>query len=120
MKIMNQITVDRPVDYVVLGVKAWQVIVAICYPFSQFCEINISPLSLQQQPKTAPYLFQRGVEYGKYAIINTIIIIIIIIIMCIIITTIIITIIITISRSRRPRPRRHRSDIYIYIDIIYI
>ena len=29
-------------------------IVAIFYPFSQFCEINISLLSLQRQPKTAP------------------------------------------------------------------
>ena len=41
-------------------------IVAIFYPFSQFCEINISLLSLQKQPNTAPNLFQRGVEYGKY------------------------------------------------------
>ena len=41
-------------------------IVAIVYPFSQFCEINISLLSLQKQPNTAPNLFQRGVEYGKY------------------------------------------------------
>ena len=41
-------------------------IVAIFYPFSQFCEINISLLSLQTQPNTAPNLFQRGVEYGKY------------------------------------------------------
>ena len=41
-------------------------IVAIFYPFSQFCEINISLLSLQAQPNTAPNLFQRGVEYGKY------------------------------------------------------
>ena len=41
-------------------------IVAIFYTFSQFCEINISLLSLQTQPKTAPDLFQRGVEYGKY------------------------------------------------------
>ena len=36
------------------------------YPFSQFCEMNISLLSLQTQPNTAPNLFQRGVEYGKY------------------------------------------------------
>ena len=43
-----------------------QDIVAIFYPFSQFCEINISLLSLQTQPNTAPNLFQRGVEYGKY------------------------------------------------------
>ena len=41
-------------------------IVAIFYPFGQFCEIDVSPLSLQKQPKTAPSLFQRGVEYGKY------------------------------------------------------
>ena len=27
---------------------------------------NISLLSLQKQPNTAPNLFQRGVEYGKY------------------------------------------------------
>ena len=43
-------------------------IVAIFYPFSQFCEINISLLSLQKQPNTAPKLFQRGVEYGKYVL----------------------------------------------------
>ena len=43
-------------------------IVAIFYPFSQFCEINISLLSLQKQPNTAPNLFQRGVEYGEYDI----------------------------------------------------
>ena len=51
------------------------------YPFSQFCEkkrihiyiyiyiyiyIVFPLLSLQTQPKTAPNLFQRGVEYGKY------------------------------------------------------
>ena len=41
-------------------------IVAIFYPFSQFCEINIYLLSLQTQPNTSPNLFQRGVEYGKY------------------------------------------------------
>ena len=35
-------------------------IVAIFYPFSQLCEINISLLSLQTQPNTAPNLFQRG------------------------------------------------------------
>ena len=46
------------------------VIVVIFYPFSQFCEINISLLSLQTQPKTAPNLFQRGVEYGKYGCSN--------------------------------------------------
>ena len=43
--------------------------VAIFYSFSQFCEINISFLSLQKQPNTAPNLFQRGVEYGKYALV---------------------------------------------------
>ena len=42
------------------------IIVAIFYPFSQFCEIGISSLSLQKQPKTAPNLFQRGVEYATY------------------------------------------------------
>ena len=42
------------------------IIVAIFCPFSQFCEINVSLLSLQTQPNTAPNLFQRGVEYGKY------------------------------------------------------
>ena len=41
-------------------------IVAIFYPFSQFCEITISLLSLQKQPNAAPNLFQRGVEYGNY------------------------------------------------------
>ena len=41
--------------------------VAIFCPFSKFCEINMSLLSLQKQPNTAPNLFQRGVEYGKYA-----------------------------------------------------
>ena len=35
-------------------------IVAIFYPFSQFCEINVSLLSLQKQPNAAPNLFQRG------------------------------------------------------------
>ena len=42
------------------------IIVAIFYPFSQVCEISISLLSLQKQPNTAPNLFQRGAEYGKY------------------------------------------------------
>ena len=46
-------------------------IVAIFYPFSQFNEINSSLLSLQTQPNTAPNLFQRGVEYGKYVICYT-------------------------------------------------
>ena len=45
------------------------IIVAIFYPFSQFCEINISLLILQTQPNTAPNLFQRAVEYGKYVVI---------------------------------------------------
>ena len=43
-------------------------IVAIFYPFSQFCEIGISSLSLQKEQKTDPSLFQRGVEYGKYVV----------------------------------------------------
>ena len=47
-------------------VAEYYTIVAIFYPFSQFCEINISLLSLQKQPNTAPNLFQREVEYGKY------------------------------------------------------
>ena len=47
------------------------IIVAIFYPFSQFCEIDSSLLSLQTQPNTAPNLFQRGVEYGKYVYIDT-------------------------------------------------
>ena len=38
------------------------------YSTSQFCEIDVSLLSLQNQPKTAPNLFERGVEYGKYAL----------------------------------------------------
>ena len=42
--------------------------VAIFYPFSQFCEINTSLLSMQTQPNTAPNLFQRGVDYGKYEV----------------------------------------------------
>ena len=46
--------------------KAHINIIAIFYPFSQFCEINTSLPSLQQQPNTAPNLFQRGVEYGNY------------------------------------------------------
>ena len=52
------------------------IILAIFHPSSQFCEINISLLSLQKQPNTAPNLFQRGVEYGKYvcAIISIVII----------------------------------------------
>ena len=41
-------------------------IVAIFYPFSQFCEIDIALLSSETQPNTTPNLFQRGVEYGKY------------------------------------------------------
>ena len=52
--------------YVCIYIYIYTYIVAIFYPFSQFCEINISLLSLQTQPNTAPNLFQRGVEYGKY------------------------------------------------------
>ena len=40
-------------------------ILAIFYPFGLFCEIDVSLLSLQTQPNTAPNLFQMGVEYGK-------------------------------------------------------
>ena len=40
--------------------------VAIFYPFGPFCEIGVSLPSLQKHPKTAPNLFQRGVEYSKY------------------------------------------------------
>ena len=49
----------------------WLCVVAIFYPFRQFCEINISLLSLQTQPNTAPNLFQRGVDYGKYGEVAT-------------------------------------------------
>ena len=48
------------------GPRRWNIIVAIFYPSSQFCEIDISLLGLQTQPNTAPNLFHRGVEYGKY------------------------------------------------------
>ncbi len=47
------------------------IIVAIFYPFSQFCEIDICLPSLEKQPKRAPNLFQRGVEYGKWVSDNT-------------------------------------------------
>ena len=50
------------------SILSWESIVAIFYPFSQFCEIVVSLLSLQKQPNTAPNLFQRGVEYGKYVV----------------------------------------------------
>ena len=43
-------------------------ILAIFYPFSQFCEIVSFLPSLQKQPRTALNLFQRGVEYGKYVL----------------------------------------------------
>ena len=46
-------------------------ILAIFHPFSQFCEIDVSLLSLQNQPKTAPNRFQRGVEYGKHVLLVT-------------------------------------------------
>ena len=42
------------------------IILAIFYPFSQFCEIDVSLPSLNKKNKTAPNLFQRGVEYGEY------------------------------------------------------
>ena len=50
----------------VLRRRPARTMVAIFCPFGLFCEIGISLLSLQKQPKTAPHLFQRGVEYGKY------------------------------------------------------
>ena len=40
--------------------------VAIFYPFSLLCEINIFLLSLQTQPNTALNLFQTEVEHDKY------------------------------------------------------
>ena len=46
-----------------------EAVVTILYPFSQFYEINISLLSLQKLPNTAPNLFERGLEYGKYVVI---------------------------------------------------
>ena len=52
--------------YVMIILLYYSIIVAIFYPFSQFCEINIFLLSLQKQPNTGPNLSQRGVEYGKY------------------------------------------------------
>ena len=79
-------TIDKPKSSVV-----HLYIVAIFHPFSQFCEINVSLLSLQKEPNTAPNLFQRGVEYGKYVVILIIILIIIII---------------TSLREAVPRPRR--------------
>ena len=42
--------------------KLWKpTVVSIFYPFSQFCEIDISLPSLRKQPNTAPNLFPRGV-----------------------------------------------------------
>ena len=55
-----EVPLNAPLNY------EYSVVVAIFYPFSQICEIKISLLSLQKQPNTAPNLFQRGVEYGKY------------------------------------------------------
>ena len=43
------------------------IIAATFYPFGQFCEIDSSLRSLQKHTKATPNLFQRGVEYGKYA-----------------------------------------------------
>ena len=81
-----------------------QAIVAIFYPSSQKCEIDISLLSLQTQPNAAKNIFQKGVEYGKYAISSSSsssssIIITIIIIIIIMTTMLIIVIIIIISSS---------------------
>ena len=36
------------------------IVVAIFYPFSQFCEMDSSLLSLQKQPKTAPSISEGG------------------------------------------------------------
>ena len=46
-------------------------IVAIFYPFSQFCEIGISSLSLQKERKTDLSLFHGGVECAMYYCIET-------------------------------------------------
>ena len=54
--------------YIYIYIMYNYLIVAIFYPFSQFCEMDISLLSLQKQANTAPNLFQRGVEYGKYVL----------------------------------------------------
>ena len=40
--------------------KTARTIVAIFYPFSPFCEIDISLLSLQTQPNTAQIYFRGG------------------------------------------------------------
>ena len=69
--------------------------VAIFCPFSQFCEINSFLLSLQTQPNTAPNLFQRGVEYGKYAIVMLVTIVTIVYTLSLRIFVIVIIIIIT-------------------------
>ena len=70
--------------------------VAIFCPIGLFCEINTSLLSLQKQPNTAPNLFQRGVEYGKYVLLGGV---------C--------------WWSGRSRPAARQTHIYIYI-YIYI
>ena len=53
--------------YTYIHTYTYVLIVAIFYPFGRFREIDVSLLSLQKQPNTAPNLFQRGVEYGEYA-----------------------------------------------------
>ena len=62
-------------------------ILATLYPFSHFCEIDSSLLSLQEQPNTAPNIFQRGVEYGKYVFVVLVLVVfkcvVIIVLLCI-------------------------------------
>ena len=81
--------------------------VAIFYPFSQFCEINISLLSLQTQPNTAPNLFQSGVEYGKYVLLLLLLLWLLLLLLLLITITIIVTNTIMASMTwPRSRPRR--------------
>ena len=86
--------------------RTFSTIVVIFYPLSQFCEIDVSLLSLPTQPNTAPNLFQRGVEYGKYEGggrtgtltdgIGTIVILVIIIVILIILVVVMIIIVLII------------------------
>ena len=52
-------------------VKQKELILAIFYPFSQFCEIDVSLPSLQNQPKTAPNLFQRGQNMASMELVRS-------------------------------------------------
>ena len=56
----RDVALDHAYHYV-----CWSYIVAIFYPFSQFCEIGASLLSLQSSQKQPPRHFRGGVEYGK-------------------------------------------------------